>query len=105
LKAAYDIVYGVYGDDEQSSTINDLLSRLDFHAHSMKLLATTAFHNVWDYDRLAKEWDAQRATVLETDYNKSLAVTIELSLASRHSTASAPMLATSMELSPSSPKA
>ena len=48
----------------------------------MTLLATAASHNAWDYDRLANEWDAQRSQVLQTDFNKSLAATIELSLSS-----------------------
>ena len=82
MGAACDIFYGIYGGDGRSSIINDLLRRLDFHALSITLLATTASHNVWGYDRLVEEWDAQRAQVLQTDYNESLAATIELSLAS-----------------------
>ena len=82
MKAACDIFYGIYGNRGQSEIINDLLQRLDFHALSIALLATTASHNMWDHNRLAKEWDAQRVQVLRTDYNKSLAATIELSLAS-----------------------
>ena len=82
MKAACDIFYGIYGDGGGSSIANDLLQRLDFHALSIILLATTASHNAWGYDRLAKEWETQRAQVLQTDYNESLAATIELSLAS-----------------------
>ena len=82
MKAACDIFYGIYRNREQSSIVNNLLQRLDFHALSITLLATTASHNGWDYDRLAGEWDARRAQVLQTDYNESLAATIELSLAS-----------------------
>ena len=82
MDAACDIFYGIYGDVERSSVIDDLLKRLDFHALSITLLATTASHNAWDYDQLAEEWDTQRAQVLQTDFNKSLAATIELSLAS-----------------------
>ena len=83
MEAACDIFYGVYRNaGPRSSIINDLLERLDFHALSIKLLATTASHNAWDHDRLAKEWDSQRAQVLQTDYNESLAATIELSLSS-----------------------
>ena len=82
MEAACDIFYGIYGNHEKSDIIDDLLRRLDFHALSIKLLATTASHNVWDHDRLAKEWDAQRAQVLQTNYNESLAKTIELSLGS-----------------------
>ena len=37
---------------------------------------------MWDYDRLAKEWDARRVQVLRMDYNESLEAAIELSLAS-----------------------
>ena len=80
MEAACDIFYSLYGDGGRSSTINDLLKRLDFHALSVTLLATTASHNGWDHDRLAKEWEAHRAQVLQTDYNKSLTATIELSL-------------------------
>jgi tetratricopeptide (TPR) repeat protein len=82
MEAACDIFYDIYNDHGQSNIINDLLERLDFHALSITLLATTASHNAWDYDRLANEWDTQRAQVLQTGYNKSLAATIELSLAS-----------------------
>jgi tetratricopeptide (TPR) repeat protein len=82
MEAACNIFYGIYGDGQRSSIINDLLRRLDFHALSIILLATTASHNTWDYDRLAKEWDAERAQVLQTDCDESLAATIELSLSS-----------------------
>ena len=80
MEAARDIFYRIYGDRTRSNIIDDLLQHLDFHALSITLLATTASHNVWDHDRLTKEWDARRAQVLQTDHNKSLAATIELSL-------------------------
>ncbi|KAF9780538.1 hypothetical protein BJ322DRAFT_1213646 [Thelephora terrestris] len=80
--AAREIFYGIYGSDERSEIIDNLLQCLDFHALSITLLATAASDNVWDHDRLAKEWDEQRAQVLRTDHNESLAATIELSLAS-----------------------
>ena len=80
--SACDIFYSIYDSCGQSEVISDLVEQLDFHALSITLLATTASHNLWDYDRLAKEWDVQRAQVLQTDYNESLATTIELSLAS-----------------------
>ena len=82
MEAACDIFYGIYGDYRRSEIIDNLLQRLDFHALSITLLATTASDNVWDHDRLAKEWDILRAQVLRTDHNESLAATIELSLAS-----------------------
>ena len=82
MKAACDIFYGIYGERERSSIIASLLGRLDFHALSITLLATTVSHNRWDSDRLATEWRTQRAQVLQTDHNKSLAATIQLWLAS-----------------------
>ena len=82
IEAACDIFYGIYDGGERSEIISDLLRRLDFHALSISLLATIAVHNVWDYNRLAKEWDTHRTQVLRTDYNEGLAATIELSLAS-----------------------
>ena len=82
MEAACDIFYNIYDTGGRSDIISDLLKRLDFHALSITLLATTASHNMWDYNRLAREWDARRTRVLQTDYNESLAATIELSLAS-----------------------
>ena len=82
MEAACDIFYSIYGNGGRSTVINDLLRRLDFHALSITLLATTASYNKWEYNQLVQEWDAQRAQVLRTDYNGSLTATIELSLAS-----------------------
>jgi tetratricopeptide (TPR) repeat protein len=82
MEAACDIFYGIYSDGRRSSIINDLLQQLDFHALSITLLATTASHNGWNYDRLSKKWNTRRAQVLQTEYNESLAATIELSLTS-----------------------
>ena len=82
VEAACNIFYGIYGDGERSGTIDNLLQRLDFHALSIMLLATTASENSWDYDRLAEEWDSHRAQVLRTDHNESLAAAFELSLTS-----------------------
>ena len=82
MKPACDIFYGIYDNGGRSDIINDLLRRLDFHALSITLLATTASYNRWDHGRLAREWDAHHTQVLRTDYNESLAATVELSLAS-----------------------
>jgi hypothetical protein len=49
-EAACEIFYGIYSDGERSKTIDNLLQRLDFHALSITLLATTASDNVWDHD-------------------------------------------------------
>ena len=82
MEAACDIFYSNYGNGKRSSIVNDLLLRLDFHPLSIMLLAVTASHHAWDHNRLVKEWDTQRAQVLQTVYNESLAVTIEVSLGS-----------------------
>ena len=82
IESACDIFYGIYNTGERSGIVSDLVGRLDYHALSVTLLATTASQNVWSYERLVKEWDTHRARVLRTDYNESLAATIELSLAS-----------------------
>ena len=82
IESACDIFYSICNDSGRSDVITDLLRRLDFYALSITLLATTASHNMWDDDRLAKEWDTRRVQVLRTDYNESLEATIELSLAS-----------------------
>ena len=81
-EAACNIFYNIYDDGGRSEVIGDLVQRLDFHALSIVLLATTASRNMWSYDRVAKEWETQRAQVLRTEYNESLAAAIELSLAS-----------------------
>jgi tetratricopeptide (TPR) repeat protein len=82
MDAACDIFYGIYSDNKRSGIIKDILQRLDFHALSVTLLATAASHNMWDHARLAEEWDVHRTQVLQTDCDRSLAATIELSLAS-----------------------
>ena len=81
-ESALDIFYAIHNNGGRSQVISNLVERLDFHALSITLLATIASHNMWGYDRLAKEWDTHRAQVLRTEYNESLAATIELSLAS-----------------------
>ena len=81
-EAACDIFYDIHGDGDRSNVVGDLLKRLDYHALSITLLATVASHNMWDYDRVTREWDAHRTMILRTDHNESLATTIELSLAS-----------------------
>ena len=83
MESACDIFYGIYDDEGRSDIISGLVKRLDFHALSITLLATAASHNMWDCDRLAKEWGIQRARMLQTYHNESLATTIELSLASQ----------------------
>ena len=82
LDAAYDTFYRIYDSNDRSGLVNSILGQLDFHPLSITLLATVAHRNKWDVSRLAKEWERHRTSILQTEHNRSLATTIELSLAS-----------------------
>ena len=82
IDAARDAFHYIYGNGKRTDLVDKILGQLDSHLLSLTLLATVAYHNKWDDDRLAKEWDAHRKRALWTDHSESLAAMIELSLAS-----------------------
>lgn len=82
LEAARNAFYRIYKHVKRSDPVDKILRQLDFHPLSITLLSTIAHQNKWDDKRLAREWDQRRTDMLLTEHNKSLATTIELSLAS-----------------------
>ena len=82
ISAARDAFHRIYKNSERADLVDDILNQLDFHPLSTTLLATVAHQNKWGMERLGREWDRQRTRMLQTIHNKSLAATLELSLAS-----------------------
>ena len=82
IGAARSAFHHIYNNNERPDLIGDILKQLDFHPLSVTLLATVAHQNMWDNNRLAKEWEQRQMGLLQTEHNESLAATIKLSLTS-----------------------
>jgi len=82
MDAARSAFYQIYKCDKGSDLVNDILAQLDFHPLSITLLATVGHQNKWRMDRVKREWEKDRTSVLQTRHKKSFAAAIELSLAS-----------------------
>ena len=82
VEAAREVFYRIYENREQPDLIDTILEQLAFHPLSITLLATVGHHNKWGTERLGREWETHRTSMLQTQHNRSFATAIELSLAS-----------------------
>jgi tetratricopeptide (TPR) repeat protein len=80
--AARHAFYSIYDINDRPNVVDGILEQLDFHPLSITLLATVGHQNKWSTDRLAREWEKRRTSVLQTRHKQSLATTIEISLSS-----------------------
>jgi len=82
IDAARDAFYRIYKSVARSDHVDKILDELDFHPLSITLLATVGHQSKWNPDRLGREWEKRRTSMLQTEHNTSLAAAIEVSLTS-----------------------
>ena len=82
IEAARDAFYRLHKNSGRPDLADNILDQINFLPLSITLLATAAHYNKWDTSRLAREWERRRTSVLQTQYSKNLAATIEFSLTS-----------------------
>jgi tetratricopeptide (TPR) repeat protein len=82
IESAREVFYRIFKSRGRDDSVEGVLRQLDGHPLSITLLATVAYQNKWDNNRLVREWKQRQTGILQTGHNKSLAGTIELSLAS-----------------------
>ena len=85
VKAAHEAFNAVYPMDPVDSRVAKILSDLDHHPLSINLLANTAVMNDWGAAQLQEAWDERKTDLLnlaESDKNRSLPATIEISIIS-----------------------
>ena len=84
VDAAHAAFSFVYPTERANEIISTILFQLEYHPLSINILANVAVMNEWTPQELLRAWEDRRSRVLEivNDKNRSLRVSIELSIVS-----------------------